>query len=327
MADEQVPASNIESTEAEDSSQEENLELSEGGEESAPEVSAEEQKELEKLEAKNKLSKPEQKRLRQLLLKVDGEEETVDLPFDMPDDPKAVEWMKRQLQMSKMSTRRAQEKSDLERDVSGFIEELRKNPRKALSNPNIGVDIKKLAAEIIEAEIEDSRKSPEQLRAEQLEAELKQLKEERENAKKEREQRDFEALQEKAAIEYDTMITEALESSKTLPKSPYTVAKMATYLKLALENNIDLKPSEIVPIIEEDIRNEITSMFSAMPAEIIEQVVGKDKLAQIRRTRVAAKRAEVPPTPFKGSVKDVAKPSESKEEVVEKKTFRQFFGH
>jgi len=330
MSDEQVQDQQNESTEEVENSQE-NSEEVEGQEtqeasEQPPEVSEQDKKELEKLAAKKNLSKTEQKRARELLLKIDGEEETVELPFDLPDDPKAAEWMRRQLQMAKMGTRRAQEKSDLEREVSGFIEELRKNPRKALSNPHIGVDLKALAAQIVEEEIENSRKSPEQIEREQLKRELEAIKEEREKEKAERERKDFERLQEKAAMEYDTLIGDALDASSTLPKSPYTIAKMATYLKLALENNISLTPAEIVPIIEEDIRSEISSMFSAMPADVIEQVVGKEKLAQIRKTRVAAKKAELPPTPFKNAVKDVAKPPETKAVAPKKVSQRDFFG-
>lgn len=327
MSEEQnAPISDESQVESQESAENQEQEVLEGSSEEQ-QASPQEQAELEKLESKKNPTKSEKVRLKQLRLKVDGQEETVDLPFEIDDDPKAVEWMKRQLQMAKMGNRRAQEKSDLEREVSAFIDELRKNPKKALSNPNIGVDVKKLAAEIVEEELENSKKSPEQLEKERLEMELKELKEQRKREQEDKERLEFERLQEKAAVEYDNMISDALESSKSIPKSPYTIQKMANYLKIALENNVDLTPQEILPLVEEDIKRDITEMFKVMPNEVLESMLGKERIAQIRKSRVAAKKAELPPTPFKGSVKDVAKPLPEQTQDAEKITFRKFFGH
>ena len=107
--------------------------------------------------------KEAKKMLKSLKIKVDGREMEEKLPFEIPDDEETVEWMKRNLQMSKMGAKRAQEYSSLEKEVRTFIDELRKNPRKILADPNIGIDVKKLAAEVIEEEIANSQKSPDQL--------------------------------------------------------------------------------------------------------------------------------------------------------------------
>ena len=79
--------------------------------------------------------KAAKKMLKSLKLKVDGREIEEKLPFEIPDDEETVEWMKRNLQMSKMGQKRAQEYSTLEKEVKTFIEELRKNPRKILADP------------------------------------------------------------------------------------------------------------------------------------------------------------------------------------------------
>ena len=49
------------------------------------------------------------RKLNALRLKVDGQELEEELPFEIPDDPEAVEYMTRQLQMAKMGSKRAQE--------------------------------------------------------------------------------------------------------------------------------------------------------------------------------------------------------------------------
>lgn len=128
-----------------------------------------------------KAAAKEAARLRSLRLKVDGREIEEDLPFEIPDDPEAVEYMKRHLQMSRMGTKRAQEYAQLEKEIRQLITEGTKNPRQLLKELNI--DERELARQIIEQEIENSQKSPEQLEKERIEQELRSLKEEREREK------------------------------------------------------------------------------------------------------------------------------------------------
>ncbi|NBV28740.1 hypothetical protein EBS02_06960, partial [bacterium] len=252
------------------------------------------------IDANPNLSKAEKaaakKTLKSLRIKVDGREFDEELPFELPDDEESVEWMKRNLQMSRMGQKRSQELSSLEKEVRTFIEELKKNPRKVLADPTIGIDVKRLAAEVIEEEIENSQKSPEQLEKERLERELRDLKEQREREKEEQNQREFERIQQESFERYDMLIGQALEKSD-LPKSPYVVKKMADYMLLGLQNNIELSPSDVLPIIREEIQEELKDMFAVMPEEVIEAIIGQDVFTRVRKKNIAkAKQAKAPPT-------------------------------
>ncbi len=105
------------------------------------------------------------KMLKQLKIKFNGKESVEDLPFEIPDDAKSIDYMTRQLQMSKLSQSKAQEYSDLEKEVKSFVEALKKDPRKVLSDPTIGIDIKQLAAQVIEEAQAKLRARPARLRA------------------------------------------------------------------------------------------------------------------------------------------------------------------
>ena len=87
--------------------------------------------------AEAKAAAKEAARLRSLRLKVDGREIDEELPFEIPDDPEAVEYMKRHLQMSRMGTKRAQEYAQLEKEIRQLITEGTKNPRKLLKELSI----------------------------------------------------------------------------------------------------------------------------------------------------------------------------------------------
>lgn len=260
--------------------------------------------------------------LKSLKIKFNGKEYEEQLPFEIPDDENSIKYMREKLQMDKLARSKAQEYSTLEKEVRAFVDELKKNPKKALANPAIGVDVKKLAQEIIEEEIENAAKSPEQLEKEKLEAELKAMKEEREREREEARQREFEALQEKEYERYDQAMSKALEGSK-LPKSPYVVKKMADYMLMGLQEGMDLQPEDVIPIVEQEMQNDLKEMFAVMPDEVIEAVVGKEVINRIRKKNIAKAKGQ-PPVPVKAAIKDVA--AEPKKEAKEKVSFKNFFG-
>lgn len=258
-----------------------------------------------------------QKQLRKLKLKVDGEEQ--DFEYD-PDD---MDYMTKQFQLAKVAQKRMAEKSSIEKEVVKFIEDLRKNPRKALSDPAIGIDIKQLAKSIIEEEIANSKKSPEQLKAEQLEAELKSIKEEREKEKTDSQQREFERIKEEAYERYDIAMSSALEKSD-LPKSPYVVKKMADYMLLGLQNGKDVSPEDVLPLVREEIQEDLKAMFQSMPEDAIEAMIGKDIFNRVRRKNIA--KAKAAPAAVKSNkVMDSGKKAEAPKKEEAKQTFKDYF--
>lgn len=319
MSQEQANSPSDASIQEAEQSQEQNQQ--EGQEQSLDNSQTEQLGELKaKQESGEKLSKSEKKLLKELEIKVDGKVEKIELPFEMEDDPKKVEWMKKNLQMSKVAQKRMQEQAQLQKEVNMFIDELRKNPRKVLSDPTLGVDLKEIARQMIEEEISNSQKSPEQLKQEALEKELNDLKAEREKEKEEQKSKELERLQQQEIERYDMRISKALEGSP-LPKSPYVVKKMADYMLLALENGIDANPEDVVPLVQQEIEDDIKQMFAAMPEEVVEKIIGKDILGKVRKKNLAK---APPPTPVKSAVKDVGAKKETKQES-QKMSFKDFF--
>ena len=281
-------------------------------------------KQVSELESKAEtgdLTKTEKKMLKQLKLKVDGREVTEDLPFEIEDDPKKVEWFKKNLQLSKVAQKRMQEQAQLQKEVEQFVNEIRKNPRKILTDPSLGVDFKKMVQEYIEEEIENSQKTPEQIENEKIKAELETLRAEKEKEKEEHKAREMERLQQQEMERYNTQIKDAL--SKTgLPQSPYVTHKVANYMLRALDKGIDVKAEDIVPIVEKEIQEELREMFAVAPEEVIERLVGKDALNRVRKGNLK----KAPPTPIKRSVQDTGGSGKRKEEPAEKKTLKDLFG-
>lgn len=267
--------------------------------------------------------KAAKKMLKELKIKYNGKESIERLPFEIPDDEESRNFMTKHLQMSKQGNVKAQEYNQLESEVRSFIEELRKNPRKVLTDPSLGMDVKKLAAEIIEEEIANSQKSPEQLEKEKLEKELKAMKEEREKEREEAKKREFERIQQESFERYDMQITQALEKSD-LPKSPYVVKKMADYMLMGLQQGIEVTPEDVLPLIRDEIQGDLKEMFAVMPEEVIEAIIGKDVFTRVRKKNIAAaKAAKAPPTAQQAKVDTGVKTADEKPK--QKQSFKDFF--
>ena len=270
-------------------------------------------------------AKAEAKRISKLRLKVDGRELEEELPFEIEEDPEILEYLTKNLQMSKAAQKRMAEYAQYQKEVNALVDKLRKNPRAVLSDPSIGVDLKQLAAEIVEEEIANSQKSPEQLEREKLERELLALKEEREREKQDFQRKEFERLQEVEFERYDSLMSKALETSD-LPKSPYVVKKMAEYMLLGLNEGIELTPEDVIPLVRDEIQGDIRDMFSAMPEDVVEKLIGKDTLGRIRKKNLSKAKSS-PPVPVKSSVKDSGtKTSKPTDSGPSKKNFKDFFG-
>lgn len=271
----------------------------------------------EKPIAKKKVEeKALEKKLKKLKLKVDGEE--YEEEFDLDDD----EYLTKQLQMAKMAQKRAQSYSQLEKEVAAFIQQLKTNPKKALASDLVGLDIKQLAAEIIEEEIERSQKSPEALEKERLEEELRAIKEEREREKEEARQKQLSEKQQQDFERYDRLFEKALETTD-LPKTPYTVKRMADWMYLALDHGVEIEPQEVANLIYDEMKSELNQMFEVMPEEVIEKIIGENNLNRVRKKKIAAAKAKNASTqPIIGKPKE----TEQKQEVKKIKA-KDFFGN
>lgn len=270
------------------------------------------------------LTPVEKKRINSLKLKYNGQEFDEKLPFEIDDDPATIEYMTRQLQLAKMSQSKAQESANLEREVLSFMQELKTNPRKALANPLIGIDVKQLAAEILEEEIENSKKSPEQIKIEQYEARLKEIEDERQNEKTAAERRAYEQTLERSYEKYESMMLNALDANPDLPSTPYIVDKMTKYMSIAVEEGYEPDMEIIAGIVREEVNGDVKHLLNILPADKVEQLLGKDVLDKLRKNRLSS--AKKAPITVKSIAKDVASKKPEVKSSVNKQTMRDFFG-
>lgn len=268
-------------------------------------------------------AKAEAKRIRELKLKVHGQEYTEELPFEIEEDPEVVEYLTKQLQLSKAAQRAMQEKSTFEKQVGQFFQDMKSNTKAKLIE--LGIDPREFAAQVIEEEIKKAQMSPEQLKQMELEQELNRLREE---ARAKEEQFNQRELERARAVEFekiDTQMTQALDSSD-LPKKPYVVRKIAEYMLIGANNGIDLSPEDVLPLVRQDLLGDLQEVLSSLPEEKAEEFIGKEVLNRFRKKNLA--KIKQTPASVKSGIKDVGntKGSSGNDKSTEKVDYRKFFG-
>lgn len=317
MADASAPAQSAPAAQSNPAPSEAISSASESADSSAETVAA--------IDANPDLTKQEKiqakKMLKSLKFKVDGQEFSENLPFDIEDTPANRKYMEEQLQMSKVARKRMGEKANLEKEVTSFLSLLKSNPEKALSQA--GVDVKNMAAKILQREIDNAAKSPEQLRAEQLEQQLQELKEERDREKKESEAAELKRLTEQSYTAYENDVISELTKAN-LPQTPFVVDKIAAYLKLGVSQGLDIKVADVMPIVREEMMSDIRKMAQTLPIETLEEMFGSDVLGKIRKKNIA--KAKAAPSVTSKTADVGAQKIEKVEEPAKKVKFKDFFG-
>lgn len=310
----QQSAENLETSQENQEVEASENEESTEGEELNADSEETEQKSAKK--SNKKAEKELERRIKKLKLKVDGKE--IEEELDLDDDERLI----RELQMAKMGQKRAQEKADLEKQVRSFFEAFQQDPFAAMQelglNPDQAIDA------YINQQLENAKKTPEQIEKERLEAELQKLKAEREREKEELQAKELERLQQQEFERYDMLMEQAL-SKTDLPKTPYTVKKIADYMLVALEAGKDVSPEDVIPLVREEMHSDLQQMFSSLPEDVVEGLLGEQVLNKLRKRRVA-KAQEAQKILPKNQIQDTGKTGKAQEAQKEKKSFKDFFG-
>lgn len=264
----------------ESSSGEELSSVEEGSESEEQALESEVENAEEAIDNDPNLSKKEKIELKKKLkLKVDGQE------FEEEVDLSDEDYLRKQLQLAKVAQRRMQETAQIRKEIEQFAALLKEDPDAALME--LGIDPLDYAEKRLAREIEQRKKSPEQLEKEQMQRELEKLRKQMESEQKAKEEAKIRAMEEQFQRKLDDEISSALDASKDLPKSPYVVKRIADRMIFALQNGVeDIEVKDVIPQVRKQIKSELGEMFSAMPEEVLEGLLGKGNIDRLRKRRL-----------------------------------------
>lgn len=185
-------------------------------------------------------------------------------------------------QLRRASDGRFQEAAKLRQQAEEVIKLLKTNPRAALQHPAIGADVRKLAEEILQEELENELLDPKDREIRTLKSTLKAKEDAERQAQetvvaKEKKQAEAEYM-----TKYETGIKSALQQSG-LPLTNLTATRMIHYLKNAMAAGYDAEPSDVVELVREDYVNEIKQLFGASDGTTLASLLGEDGLKKVRQ--------------------------------------------
>lgn len=253
----------------------------------------------------------EAKRTSKIKLKLDNEEIEEELPFDLGDNPEAAEYLRKNLQLSKVAQKRMQERAELENKVDALLEMLENNTEEVLRRS--GKDPEKWAVEYLQNKLKEAEMSPHERELATAKKELEALKAERDAEKKATEEKQTSLMRDKAEQYYEQTILEALEKSK-VPKTAKMVHNMAQHMYYAAERNSPIDVETLAEMVHADYVKEMREYVKAAPDDFVEDLVGKERISSYRKKAVMAvkKAAESLPSKITATGETSKQPTDSK---------------
>ena len=229
------------------------------------------------------------KMIKRLKLKVDNTEFDEDLPFEIDENNKpAVDYLKRQLQMSKAASKRMTEASISRKQAENFMQALQDDPERVLNDPRIMGEAKfvELAEKYLAKKLKEQMLSPEERKQIDNQERLRNYEETEKKQKDDAEATKMQQLEEHHAQNYQKIIISALETGN-LPKNPFTVSRMANLMSKSLQHGLDLEPAHLAQLVKEDYQKELASLIGGSSADQILNMFGEDIANKIRKHDLA----------------------------------------
>lgn len=223
--------------------------------------------------------------IRKMKLKVNGKDVEM-------DEAEVI----RRAQLASGADEKFREASDLRKQATQLVEALRANPLDVLGK--LGVDVREFTESYLAKELQREMLSPEQRELQELREWRQQQQAQHEASQKEQmtraQQQEMAKLQQRAAQEYDTKITEVLSQSN-VPKTAYTVKRVAELLMGALQKGYDLDVNTAVDMVREGYTTDLQSMVGGLDGEPLVKFLGPELLKKLRKHDLAQLKAKMQP--------------------------------
>lgn len=190
------------------------------------------------------------------------------------------------IEKAKGADKKFLEAAKARKEAIRFFKMAKDNPQEFLERN--GVDTKKLSYDTVAKDIQDKLRDPREV---ELDAANKRLQEfEKKEATENERQRAEKLTREAKALEarFHAEIIDALESTPSIPKNGFSVAKIAKYIDTVRDKTgILLSAKEVVNVIDRDIRGEVSGILKGATAEQIIELIGVEGAELIRQYHLA----------------------------------------
>ena len=218
---------------------------------------------------------------KKLQLKVHGQDREVE--FDPNDD----KYMKHMLEKAMGADKVFEEGAMTKKQMNQLVQMLQDKTGLWDVISQAGHNADDLVSEYMERRLAEVEKSPQQKDLEKAQAELEKERKMRKTYEEEKMTSENQRVQDEYARNLNTEIEEAFKDLQDLPKSAYTVKRLASTIAAYLDKGVEISVKDAVQIVRKENTRELQEMFNQMPEEIIEQLLGEGNNKRLRARRVA----------------------------------------
>lgn len=187
-------------------------------------------------------------------------------------------------QQGKSADKRFQEAAMTRKEAEELIKYAQDNPKEFFKRT--GKNARQWAEEYLLEEIQREAMTPEQKRAWENEQELKRYRDTEKAEKARAEQERMAQLEQHHMKSYDQMFVQALTESG-LPRTPYTIKRMAELTLVNVKKKLDLEPSQLAKIVREDYIAEQRALYGSADGESLLELLGKDAVTKVSKAQLA----------------------------------------
>lgn len=185
------------------------------------------------------------------------------------------------------ANQRFQEASKIRKQAETFIERLKSDPKSILTNPKLGIDFRKIAEEYVLEQMEAESLTPEERERKTEKGELEKYRSAEQQKKAEADAAQLEQVKNHYRQDYQKKFIGALET-QGLPKTEFTVKRMAYYQEQAILREYELEPSALAELVREDYMKEFSALFGSYEdGEAMIKFLGEGNTNKIRKSDLA----------------------------------------
>lgn len=215
--------------------------------------------------------------IRKMKVKLDGKE------VEVPESEVLAGY-----QQGKVAHQRFQEAAQLRKEAEQILQFAKANPTEFFEKT--GLNAREWAEKYLIQELEREAMSPEQKKARENEEKLRKFEDDGKKAKEKEEQAYREKLTAEHRNRLDLMFTEALHKSG-LPKTPYTVKRMAELQLINIKNKYELGADQLAKLVREDYASEQKSLLGAFDGDQLMEFLGPDLVKKLSKAQIAKLKA------------------------------------
>jgi hypothetical protein len=240
-----------------------------------------------------------EKLARKYKVKLDGEELEVD-----------EDELIRGYQLRKVSDKRLQEGVMARKQAESFIQMLKTDPKRVLSDPRIGLDVKKLAEDIIYEQLQHEMMTPEQRELMEYKRKVQSYEAQQKKIEDEKRMTEENAVLTKQRDAYVQDISEALENAG-LPKNDYTVQRVVHEMTKAIRAGFgNVTAKDVIDLVHAQFIKDTKALYGSSNEETLMKLLGDEVAGKIRNYDVN-KFKEKNKIPQSNNVKVAGKPGQT----------------